>query len=174
MSDLQLTTERLVLRRMTLGDAPALHPTFSDPEAMRFWSTLPHESLAVTEAWVAATIASVIAGEADDFAVVLNGAVIGKAGLWKGKEIGVILSRGAWGRGLATEALRAAINHGFSQGIDCITADIDPRNLSSQRLFRKLGFRHTGSEKATFLIGEEWADSDFFALTAGDWSAVRS
>ncbi len=173
MSDLQLTTERLVLRRMALADAPALHAILSDPEAMRFWSTLPHDSLSATEAWVAETVARVAAGEADDFAVVLDGAVIGKAGLWKSHEIGVLLSRGAWGRGLATEALSAAINRAFGRGIDRITADIDPRNVASLRLFRKLGFRHTGSEKATFLLGEDWLDSDYFALTAADWSGPR-
>ena len=170
MSDLPVITERLVLRRMDMDDVPALHAILSDPHAMRYWSTLPHDTLALTEAWVAGTMASVAIGEADDLAIVLNGAVIGKAGLWKGTEIGVMLSREHWGCGYAAEAIRAVISRAFSSGIDRITADIDPDNTASRRLFKKLGFRVTGSAKATFQIGEVWTDSLYLALTPEDWS----
>jgi RimJ/RimL family protein N-acetyltransferase len=169
MSD-EVRTERLVLRPMQPQDARALHAILSDPETMRHWSTLPHESLAVTEAWVAKTIASVAAGEADDRVVLRDGVVIGKVGLWKGDEIGVILSRNCWGRGYATEALRAMIERAFSRGMPRIVADIDPRNLASTRLFETLGFRHTGFAKATFQLGEVWADSLYLTLTPEDWS----
>jgi RimJ/RimL family protein N-acetyltransferase len=169
MSELRLTTERLVLRRMMLADVPALHAILSDPEAMRYWSTLPHDSLAVTEAWVAQTIARVEAGEADDLVVLLGGVVIGKVGLWQDHEIGVILAPSAWGRGYAQEALRATIERAFAQGSGRILADIDPRNTASLRLFEGLGFRHSGSAKATFRLGEVWTDSLYLALTPDDW-----
>ena len=173
MSDVQHTTERLVLRRMRLDDAPALHESLSDPEVMRYWSTLPHDNLAVTEAWVARTVASVDAGEADEFVMLLDGTVIGKVGLWRDEEIGVILSRAHWGRGLAAEALRAGIDHFFSKGVARITADIDPRNEKSLRLFETLGFTQTGSAKATFLIGDLWADSLYYALTREQWARAH-
>jgi RimJ/RimL family protein N-acetyltransferase len=38
-----ITTERLVLRRARLEDAEPMHRIMSDPVAMRYWSTLPHE-----------------------------------------------------------------------------------------------------------------------------------
>jgi [ribosomal protein S5]-alanine N-acetyltransferase len=170
MSDVRLATERLVLRRMEQSDVPALHAILSDPDAMRYWSTLPHESVAVTEAWVAATIASVGDGEADDFAVLLDGAVIGKVGLWRANEVGVILSRARWAQGYAAEALRATIRRAFDQGITRIDADIDPRNTASLRLFEKLGFRQTGSACATYRIGEVWADSLYLAISSEAWS----
>ena len=173
MSNPQLATERLVLRRMRLDDTPAMHAILSDPEVMRYWSTLPHRDLAVTEAWVDRTIANVEAGDGDDFAILLNDTVIGKAGLWKGNEVGIILARHTWGRGLAAEALHAVIDRAFGRGIDHIVADIDPRNAASRRLFEKLRFRFTHSEQATLFLGEEWADSVFFALTREEWAAKR-
>ena len=39
-----LTTERFVLRELTRADAPALFPSFSDPEVMRWWSRGPFVS----------------------------------------------------------------------------------------------------------------------------------
>ena len=173
MSSLQIQTDRLVLRRMQLDDAPALHRILSDPEAMRYWSTLPHERLETTTAWVAASVASAAAGEADEFVMLSDGAVIGKAGLWKGNEIGILLSRDRWGQGYGAEALRAIIDHVFGKDTAAIVADIDPRNTASSRLFRKLGFRQTGWETATFLLGGVWADSLYFTLTSADWLATR-
>jgi RimJ/RimL family protein N-acetyltransferase len=167
--DRVVTTERLVLRPMTLEDAPEMHAILSDPEAMRYWSTLPHDSLEVTETWVAGTIAAVAAGQSDDRVILLDGAVIGKAGLWNGAEIGVMLSRAQWGRGYAEEALRSTIGQAFAGGIPRIIADIDPRNKASLNLFRRLGFREIGSAKATFQLGEVWADSLYLALTPDDW-----
>ena len=173
MADIEIRTKRLVLRRIARDDAAALHAVFSDPEAMRYWSTLPHGSLAVTEAWIGQTIECTVAGEADDYAVVLDGAVIGKAGFWQGNEIGVILSRAHWGKGYATEALCPVIRRALALGLDRITVDIDPGNTASLRLFESLGFRPVGSAKATVLVGEVWADSLYLALTP-DWWATNA
>jgi ribosomal-protein-alanine N-acetyltransferase len=172
MSEITVTTARLVLRRIALDDIPALHAVMSDPAAMTYWSTLPHQTIAETTAWVAATLAAVEAGEADEFAVTLDGAAIGKAGIWQGAEVGVILSPDAWGQGYAAEALTVVIGRAFARSVNKITADIDPRNLASLRMFEKLGFRITGSATATFRLGEVWTDSLYLALTPGDWSAT--
>ena len=39
-----LRTERFVLRVLTRADAPALFPSFADPELMRWWSRGPFAS----------------------------------------------------------------------------------------------------------------------------------
>jgi RimJ/RimL family protein N-acetyltransferase len=174
VADIQLVTDRLLLRRMALDDVASLHTILSDPEAMRYWSTLPHDSVDVTEAWVIDSIARVAAGEADEFVVVLSGAVIGKVGLWKGTEIGVILSRACWGQGYAAEALAASIDRAFGDGVSSIVADVDPGNAASLKLFNSLGFRQTGYEKATFLLGGVWSDSVYLGLTPQQWAEQKA
>jgi RimJ/RimL family protein N-acetyltransferase len=164
-----IETERLVLRRMTLADVPALHAIMRDAEAMRFWSTLPHESLGETEAFVASTVAAVDAGTADDFAVTLSGVVIGKAGLWQGNELGILVARPHWGKGLATEAARKIIERAFARDRHEVVADVDPRNAACLRMLGRLGFRKTGEAKATYLIGQDWVDSVYLSLTPADY-----
>ena len=44
----RLQTERLTLRPALLEDVEDLHAIFSDPRAMRYWDTLPHEQVAQT------------------------------------------------------------------------------------------------------------------------------
>ena len=45
-----------------------------------------------------------------------------------------------WGRGLATEASRAVLDHGFSLGLTEIFAGSDPPNVASLRVMDRLGF----------------------------------
>lgn len=53
-----ITTPRLLLRGGAAPtDAPALHAIFSDPAVMRYWSTLPHTTLAQTSDWLAKMVA---------------------------------------------------------------------------------------------------------------------
>jgi RimJ/RimL family protein N-acetyltransferase len=165
MADVRLTTRRLVLRRMVMADAPALHRALSDPEAMRYWSTLPHSRLAETEAWIGETMAAVASGEADEFAVTRDGEIVGKAGLWRRDEVGILIARSHWGQGIATEALGAVIGRAFERRVPRIEADVDPRNHACLALLARLGFHKTGEAKATFRLGEEWADSVYLTLT---------
>jgi RimJ/RimL family protein N-acetyltransferase len=57
-------------------------------------------------------------------------------------EIGWWLARAWWGRGLATEAARAALRDGFERvGLERIVAIAQPANTASIRIMQKLGMR---------------------------------
>src|SRR5262245_65654484 len=110
-----LRTEHLVLRRPRSDDVAAMHAILRDPLAMRYWSTLPHATVAESEAWVAKTIDAINAGECDDFLVEHDGMVIGKAGLWNRNENGLLISHAVWGKGFTREALNAVTDHAFRE-----------------------------------------------------------
>ncbi|HLZ73669.1 GNAT family N-acetyltransferase [Phenylobacterium sp.] len=160
-----IETQRLRLRRARPDDLAALHAILSHPQAMRYWSSLPHNDIAQSREWLANMIASPSA-ESDDFIVELDGQVIGKAGCWRLPAVGYILHPDYWGRGLATEALAAAIAHVFANfEVPALTADVDPRNTGSLALLGKLGFHETHRAARTWRIGEEWCDSVYLALS---------
>lgn len=81
-----------------------------------------------------------------------DGSYIGRTGLYPFRtDEGVIvpneatlafyLARPYWGRGLATEAGRAFIEHGFRNlGLKKIHAGLNASNKASQRVIEKLGF----------------------------------
>jgi RimJ/RimL family protein N-acetyltransferase/predicted kinase len=54
-------------------------------------------------------------------------------------EVGWRLARSAWGRGLATEAARTVIAHGFAIGLPEIVSFTSPHNTRSLRVMEKLG-----------------------------------
>ena len=161
-----ITTKRLLLRRATWDDLESIHAVMSAPEAMRYWSRLPHEDLAVTRAWFAGALMDFDNPSMDEWVVEIDGWVAGYMGIWRMPEFGFILHPAAWGKGIATEAAQALIPHFFAtHALDRLTADVDPRNIASLMLLRKLGFVTTGSAKGTFLLGDEWCDSVFLALS---------
>jgi ribosomal-protein-alanine N-acetyltransferase len=164
MAGLVLETSRLRLRPLRRTDLMAIHSCMSDPEVMRYWSTLPHETEAQTASWLEDSVTAIEAGTSTEYAITLDALVIGKAGLWNGREIGYFLGRRYWRKGFAREALSAVIADAFSRDRAPITADIDPRNERSERLLVSLGFVQTGQEAATLRVGGEWVDSAYFTL----------
>ena len=160
----EIITERLVLRRASMDDVPAFHAIFTDPEAMRFWSSPPHESVEQSRDWVASMVAG-HTDSSDDFVVTLDGMAIGKMGAYRLPEFGFILARAHWGKGYATEALAAFLEH--RRAVDPggrLTADVDPRNERSIGLLMRHGFVETGRAKATWTVGGEVCDSVYLAL----------
>jgi len=60
-------------------------------------------------------------------------------------ELGYLLTREQWGHGYATEAARAALDWGFRVlRPERVISLIDPANLASQRVARRLGMSREG------------------------------
>jgi RimJ/RimL family protein N-acetyltransferase len=60
-------------------------------------------------------------------------------------EIGYRYVRAAWGQGVATDAARAVLDHGFRQlALDRIVAVAHPDNSGSHRVLEKIGLRRAG------------------------------
>lgn len=141
-----LTTERLILRPLTLDDTDALLAVWGDPEAMRFYpSTLNREQM---QERIEAQIARYTDGSGQ-LGVTLRetGELIGSCGpVWHDVdgadelEVGYAIRRDQWGKGYAPEAARAVLEYAalILQKYDCISL-IRPENLPSRRAAEKNG-----------------------------------
>ena len=165
----ELRTKRLILRRARRDDVQAMHAVLSDEQAMRYWSNGPHTELAETERWLDSMISSP-PELGDDFLVTLNGEVIGKMGAWRLPEFGFILGSAHWGRGYASEALKAFLDYAFrTRGLDFLRADTDPRNCAALRLLADHGFVETGRASGTWTTHIGLCDSVYLELRREAW-----
>lgn len=165
---MQIVTARLILRPARKDDLMDMHAVLSDPRAMTWWSSPPHDSLDQTADWLDSMLARGASGL--DFVIEIDGRVIGKAGFWKAPELGYVLHPDWWGRGLAQEAVGAAIDHLFrTTDFGDATADVDPSNAPSIRLLERLGFKKTGFAERTWNVGGVWCDSFYYGLSRGNW-----
>lgn len=59
------------------------------------------------------------------------------------REIGYVLAKDYWGRGLMPEAVQAAVDYCFGEvGLDAVTAGHFVENTQSKRVLEKLGFQY--------------------------------
>ncbi|HJQ98867.1 MAG TPA: GNAT family N-acetyltransferase [Candidatus Polarisedimenticolaceae bacterium] len=171
----RLETARLVLRALSEPDAPALFEVFSDPQVMLYWSRPPMASVEEAVALVRDIEVGFRTRTLLQWGITLKGAnaVIGTCTLYRWDhahrraELGYVLRRDHWGRGLATEAVSAVLDFAFGEmGLHRVGADTDPRNSASARLLERLGFQREGLQRETYFHLGEWADSELWGLVA--------
>lgn len=69
------------------------------------------------------------------------------------------------GRGLASAAVAATVDHAWSLGLHRVQANVATTNAASRRVLEKNGFRHEGTALRYLHIGGSWTDHDMFAKT---------
>ena len=159
-----------------MDDAPALLSIYSDPEAMRYWSSGPWTSLSQAEAYAAAGLAGYEDGTMLRIGIEAGGALAGIINVYRFDaqnrrcELGYMLGRSHWGKGYMSEALRAVLDYVFDEyGLHRIEADIDPRNEASAKLLQGLHFIKEGHLRQRWIVNGEICDSDIYGLLRSDW-----
>jgi len=153
-----LQTQRLVLRPFAAGDGPAFHEYLSDPEVARYTSLLPI-SLEQAQEMIDNIVGAQTTSDAPPlaFAIALRGddLLIGNCRLKRDRDdpgqadIAYFLNRRYWGRGYATETVRALIKYGFQELVlRRIFGLCVPENVASRRVMEKAGMQ--AEEPLTF------------------------
>jgi ribosomal-protein-alanine N-acetyltransferase len=147
-----ITTSRLLLRRWRDDDGEPFAAINADPE-IAYWLGGP--AFAANPGQVERYNASIDEHGFGRFAVERrdDGALIGAVGPMpifaglpvSGFEIGWRIARSAWGRGYATEAARAAMDHAFSLGVEEMLAFTAETNVRSQAVMRHLDLARDAS-----------------------------
>ncbi len=171
-----LETERLRLRKPTEADFEGLCTLMSDPVAAE------HIGGAMSEPHIWRGLMTLLGHwqvrgygffTVEDKA---TGAWIGRVGPWfphgwPAPEVDWSIARPHWGRGYGPEAAAASLDYVFDElGWERVIHLIDPLNVNSQALARKLGSVDTGedAEIAGFdAIGDVWGQS------RDDWAENR-
>ncbi|MCK6548126.1 GNAT family N-acetyltransferase [Myxococcota bacterium] len=74
-------------------------------------------------------------------------------------ELGIVVSRAFWGRGLGTAAARLAIRYAFDTiGVRELRAEVYQRNLRSARLLENVGFQRSAGARAGAPAGHDACD----------------
>jgi ribosomal-protein-alanine N-acetyltransferase len=175
-----IDSERLRLRLPTLADAPALVERWaSDPRCTRYllFATYAPGDVAAGEAFIRMCLANWEAGSAH-LAWIMSeresGEVVGMIGVtpttgphaW---EVGYVLRHASWGRGYATEAVRAVVGVLFGDArVRRVVAPTHIDNLASQHVLAKAGFSLEAKPRRYYVFpafGSEPQDCTLWSLT---------
>jgi [ribosomal protein S5]-alanine N-acetyltransferase len=167
-----LITDRIVLRELRKEDAADLLVFRGDAEEQRFNSE-PLQTLEQSVALIEEVRGDYAAQTGVPWALTLksSGRVVGLFGYhhWdhyhRRADIGYDLARELWGQGLATEALTAAIQFGFSEmQLNRIEAETIADNEPSTRLLDRLGFALEGTRRSYWNDDGTFHDGAIYGL----------
>jgi RimJ/RimL family protein N-acetyltransferase len=173
-----LATKRLKLRAPRAADATAIASLINDRRIAENTARIPHPySVADAHAF----LRQVNREPAEpSFAITLaDRTLIGGCGihvLSGGEpELGYWIGVPHWGRGYATEAARAVLDHAFATlGYERLTSRARVSNPASRRVLEKCGFQWTGVALIRIHALKSSAPVDCFRLDRGLWASLRS
>jgi ribosomal-protein-alanine N-acetyltransferase len=146
---------RLRLRRHVLGDAAEIFEMYArDPEVARYVTWRPHARVRTVREVLRGRAAAWRVGTAFSWAVTLRegGNVVGNVEARPAGhrvELGYVLARACWGRGLMTEAAGAVAEWALAQpGVWRLWAVCDVDNAPSARVLEKIGMTREGRLRA--------------------------
>ena len=171
-----LATARLVLRAPRRGDVNAIATLVNDRRIAANTARIPHPyAIEDAEQFIAAV--NKREGEAC-FVIMLECAPVGVCSVdlrEDGPELGYWLGVPYWGRGFATEAARALIDHAFGDlEHEALISGARVNNPASRRVLEKCGFQWTGVRLSRIRAINSAAPIDRFRLDRGLWASLKS
>jgi [ribosomal protein S5]-alanine N-acetyltransferase len=150
----RLTTARLVLRPLTLADAPDVQRLAGERDVAETTATIPHPYPdGAAETWIATHPDRYARGDGVVFGITRaeDGVLLGVIGLeikaeMQRAELGYWIGKPYWNHGYCTEAAQAVVRFAFEVlGLRRVFANHFGRNAASGRVMQKAGMRHEGT-----------------------------
>jgi len=148
-----ISTARLLLRKLKLEDAKDMFEYASDPEVTKDLAWPTHSSIDNAQTFIKKVLSKYADNDVSEWGVTLkdSGKLIGTCGFlwWRPEhakaEIGYAISRQYWGRGLMTEAVGAVMNFAFSRmKLHRLEAQCTDTNIASEKVLIKCGMKFEG------------------------------
>ncbi|WP_028594999.1 GNAT family N-acetyltransferase [Paenibacillus assamensis] len=173
----ELHTERLHMRKMKVSDSPSLFKIWSDPDVTEFMnvSSFTEESQAKDLIKLLDELSQ--DNKAIRYSIIdkVSNEIIGSCGFnyldfeHAKAEIGYDIAKTSWGRGYATEAIQSLLDYGFSTlELNRIEAKVEPENVNSAKVLRKLNFSFEGTLRQYEKINGVFNDLTMYSKLRSD------
>lgn len=173
-----LRTERLILRKMKPSDYIDMYEYASDERVTKYLLWNPHEDISVTRDYLKYIQTRYRTGDFYDWAVIDNETkrMIGTCGFSKldfqnnSAEVGYVLNPTFWGKGIAVEAVLAALEFAFETlRVKRVEAKYIVGNEKSRRVMEKCGMTFEGILRKSMLIKGEYRDIGICSVIAEEY-----
>ena len=171
----ELTTERLVLRRINNNDANELFFLRSDVEIMRYICRPKPKDIDDILQFIQQINNMIDGNDGVAWAMALKGnpKLMGHISFHHllkehyRAEVGYMMHPDHYGKGLMNEALKAVLNYGFNSiGVHSVEANVSPENTASRKLLERNNFIQEAHFKENFYWEGEFLDSIIYSLLA--------
>lgn len=174
----EIRTERLVLRAPCRRDARAITRLINDRRIAENTARIPHPyGLADAHAFLAQSNRD--PAQPSLLITLADGTIVGGCGIHvldgRDPEPGYWIGVPYWGRGYATEAARAMVDHAFTElGHERLSCRARVTNPASRRVLEKCGFQWTGVSLIRIHALKSSTPVDCFRLDRALWASLKS
>ena len=170
-----IKTERLLLRPLSLQDAPRLLALRSDEDVMRYIGRRRMENTGEAEELINGISESYNNKETVLWGITLKGddMLLGTICLWNIQhdhyraELGYILDAAHWRKGILSECMDAVLPFGFdTMNLHSMEAHVSPSNIASIKLLEKYGFIKEAHFRENFFYNGRFEDTAVYSLLA--------
>jgi [ribosomal protein S5]-alanine N-acetyltransferase len=169
----ELTTERLLLRKITMADAPAIFYLRSDQLVLQYLSKAPAASIKEAEDFITRITNDLNNNDGILWGITLNEApesIIGTICYWRldkahyRAELGYALAPAYWRKGIMKEAIIKVLDYGYSvMGLHSIEGRISPGNIASASILEATGFVREAYFKEDFFYDGKFEDTAVYS-----------
>ncbi len=168
-----LETGRLLLRSFNEGDVNDIFEYASEPDVSKYLPWETHASVEATKEFLKKSKEIFQAADNIDWGIELKTEkkLVGAISIrnWNDQnkcgDIGYVLSKKYWGKGITTEALRTIIQFGFGKlNINRMEAHCDENNPASYRVMEKAGMRYEGTLREKVFIKGRFVTIRFYSI----------
>ena len=173
-----LKTKRLLLRQMTLDDAPEIFVLRSNEDVLRFVGKEPATTIGEAIDFITLINDNIATNQAIQWGIALQeqpAKLIGNICFWNIQrehyraEIGYTLHPDHWRKGLMKEAILEVVDYGFNNlQLHSIEARLNTANLASAAILETTGFIREAHFKENYYFDGKFLDTLVYCLLICD------
>ncbi|MDF1698161.1 MAG: GNAT family protein [Saprospiraceae bacterium] len=174
-----LETSRLLLQAYEVQDVNDIYLLNSDSVIMTYLDKAPAKNKVEILTKIKAIQKDFEEHRGINWTIKMKGSseVIAYFGMWRidhtnhRAEIGYALKPDYWRKGIIHEAACEVFDFAFNKlQVHSIMANINPANIASERLLKKLGFQKEAHFREDYFYDGKYLDSVIYCLLTSDWS----
>ncbi|MBC9929791.1 GNAT family N-acetyltransferase [Chitinophaga qingshengii] len=177
---LNIRTERLLLRDFLESDQPALHRLYMLPETIRYNPSGYPKNEDATRQLVHGWAKQVTAPRREDYTAAIihqqDNTFLGIISLdlgpekYRKGEVWYKLLPSCWGKGFATEALKGIMSFGFRQlQLHRIESGCSIHNTGSWKVMEKAGMTREGVKRRVLPLEDGWHDAYVYGILENEY-----
>ncbi|MBA4407051.1 GNAT family N-acetyltransferase [bacterium] len=173
-----LEGERLILRKIILDDAPDIFEYAHMPEVAEFLPWFPHQTIQDSIDFIKFAEEKFASDEWIILGIELkeNRKLIGSIDIrgWNSvnnyADIGYVISKNFWGKGIMTEALKAVIKYCFDElRLNRIEAHCEEANIGSWKVMEKCGMKNEGTLREKIFVKNRYRSMKMYSILRSEY-----
>lgn len=178
-----IETKRLILRKFSKKDLNDLYEYASDNKVTQYLSWNTYKNIDMATEYIEHIIEKYTKNEIAPWGIEWkeNSKLVGSIDFVQydkknfSAEIGYVLNRDYWNKGIMTEALKEIIRFGFeNMNLIRIETKLNALNIQSERVMQKNGLKYEGTLRKKEFLKDKFIDIKYYSILRDEYHKLKN